>query len=114
MLFVQRWWFLAAATREGYNVMSLDSDLRITTDPLKMVRSASLRSFGLLLSGDFGFPELTGHAGNPHQDHVPIECHTATRRPGVRVRSGGDTWSERRLRLGARRAWSADFYGEGA
>ena len=58
MLFVQRWWFLAAATREGYNVMSLDSDLRITTDPLKMVRSASLRSFGLLLSGDFGFPDV--------------------------------------------------------
>ena len=89
MLFVQRWWFLAAATREGYNVMSLDSDLRITTDPLKMVRSASLRSFGLLLSGDFGFPELTGHAGNPHRDHVPIECDTP--RPAGQVCECGVT-----------------------
>jgi hypothetical protein len=74
MLFVQRWWFLAAATRAGYNVMSLDADLRITRDPVQMVRSASLGSFGLLFSGDFGFPELTGRTGAAHRDHVPVRC----------------------------------------
>ena len=74
LLFAQRWWFLAAATREGYNVMSLDSDMRITNNPLDMVRSAQLNAFGLLMSGDFGFPVHSAHIDKPHPDYVPIEC----------------------------------------
>lgn len=54
LLFLQRWWFTARATDRGYNILSLDSDLRLATNPLPLL--ASLPAFSLLMQADALWP----------------------------------------------------------
>ena len=71
-----KWWFMAAATREGYNVLSLDADVRHNRNPLELLHSPQMRNYGLVLTGDFGFPEYPGSRDKYHVDYVPVPCDT--------------------------------------
>ena len=39
LLFLQRWWFTSQAAARGYNVLSLDTDMHLDTNPLAMMRA---------------------------------------------------------------------------
>ena len=39
MLFLQRWWLTGQAVWRGYSVLSLDTDLHVSTNPLAMLRA---------------------------------------------------------------------------
>ena len=38
MLFLQRWWFTGQVVGRGYNVLSIDTDMRLEVNPLELVR----------------------------------------------------------------------------
>ena len=41
MLFLQRWWLTGQAVYRGYNVLSLDTDLHLAVNPLKLLNGVA-------------------------------------------------------------------------
>jgi len=56
------------ATSRGYNILSLDTDMRISLHPLRMMRSPTLAPFKLLLQLDSGWPVEGGAEGQHSTD----------------------------------------------
>ena len=56
MLFLQRWWFTTQALTRGYSILSLDSDLQLSTNPFEVVHAPAFASFDVLFQGDGGWP----------------------------------------------------------
>ena len=61
MLFLQRWWLVGQAVWRGYNVLSLDTDLHLASNPLAMLKRPAYRAFGAIMQLDSGWP-VQGHA----------------------------------------------------
>ena len=61
MLFLQRWWLTGQAVWRGYNVLSLDTDLHLATNPLAMLSSAPYAHFDAIMQLDSAWP-VEGHA----------------------------------------------------
>ena len=80
LLFLQRWWFTSQASARGYNVLSLDTDMHLDTNPLAMMRGAAYAGFGAMLQLDSGWPSEARREGQrstddrgQHENLVP--CH---------------------------------------
>ena len=56
MLFLQRWWLTGQATYRGYNVLSLDTDLHLISNPLAMLKTSAYLTFGAIMQLDSGWP----------------------------------------------------------
>ena len=56
MLFLQRWWFTAQAVARGYNVLSIDTDMHLASNPLDLVRRPSYAAFDALMQLDSAWP----------------------------------------------------------
>lgn len=67
-LFVQRWWLAAEALVRGFNILSLDADLHLSTNPLDLVRSPALRAYDVLFQGDGHLPMRVSASA---EDHTP-------------------------------------------
>ena len=70
MLFLQRWWLAAQATARGYNVLSLDTDMHIASNPLGLVRSPSYAKFQLVFQLDSGWPVESDVEGERSTDAI--------------------------------------------
>ena len=56
MLFLQRWWFTTHALVRGYSILSIDSDLQLSTNPFVVVHAPAYAWFDVLFQGDGGWP----------------------------------------------------------
>ncbi|KAL3903098.1 MAG: hypothetical protein SGPRY_011813, partial [Prymnesium sp.] len=80
MLFLQRWWLTAQAVSRGYNVLSLDTDMRLDRNPLELLRTAPYSGFSALMQLDSAWPVEGRKEGQRSTDergqHVNvIPCH---------------------------------------
>ena len=80
LLFLQRWWFTSQATARGYNVLSLDTDMHLDTNPLAMMRGPAWSGFGAMLQLDSGWPSEARREGQrstddrgQHENLVPCQ-----------------------------------------
>ena len=70
LLFLQRWWFTAEALVRGYSILSLDTDVHFSTNPLELVRGTPwLARFDVAFQGDGGWPVRLRHRGNVAPAH---------------------------------------------
>ena len=56
MLFLQRWWLTGQAVWRGFNVLSLDTDLHLASNPLEMLRRPPYASFDAIMQLDSAWP----------------------------------------------------------
>ena len=95
VLFLQRWWFTAQALVRGVSVLSIDSDLRLSANPLSILRRPPYDNLDVIFQGDGGHPvrmrpgttRLMTHLSNhrfSYGDEVGVECSKGWL-------SGGDT-----------------------
>ena len=80
LLFLQRWWFTSQAAARGYNVLSLDTDMHLDTNPLAMMRGPAYAGFGAMLQLDSGWPSEARREGQrstddrgQHENLVPCQ-----------------------------------------
>ena len=78
---MQRLFVAAAATRLGYNVLVLDTDVHLAVAPRRLLYSPRLRAFDLLVGADKGFLDLD-HA-RADADFATVHCPRA--RPTART-----------------------------
>lgn len=85
MLFLQRWALAARALDRGYNILSLDADMHLSSNPFHLVAGYA-RSFDILFQGDAGWPmrSATRAVSSPHAASSVATGHASPRTRGGR------------------------------
>ena len=58
LLYLQRWWFTAQALAHGVSILSLDTDLHLSSNPLSLVRAPPFDELDVIFQGDGAHPML--------------------------------------------------------
>ena len=75
MMYLQRWWFAAKVVAMGYNLLSLDSDLHVASNPFDLLRSGAFRHLDVAFQGDAGWPVLARKPGSVDEVAIPACGH---------------------------------------